>query len=259
MLRKTDYLRKKYAPLLDRNLASALAHLLGREFPRLGGDRILNLCAEMILDFLAQHLRPRESVCHGQLLWLAVSRDDPPAYGKPIRHTDLVPVLLDLTTPDDIQAVVDRRPPAERLLSKAVRLCQQAHSQGGLLGNCDLAVLLNTHDSYIASLLCEQERKTGSLVPRRATLHDLGTGLTHKRIICLKHYGEGKTADQVGRETYHSLEAVDRYLGQFSRVRHCRQQNMEPEQIAYILNCSLSLVDQYLAIDRELEARRASS
>ncbi len=259
MLRKADFLRKKYAPLLDRNLASALAHLLGREFPRLGGERILQLCADLILEFLAQHLRPRESVTHGQILWLAVSRDDPPAYGKPIRHTDLVPVLLDLATPDDVQAILDRHRPADRLLAKAVRLCEQAHSQGGLLGNCDLAVLLNTGDSAIASLICEHEKKTGFLVPRRATLHDLGTGLTHKRIICLKHYGEGKTADQVGRETYHSLEAVDRYLGQFSRVRHCRQQNMRTEEIAYILKCSLSLVDQYLAIDRELEAARASS
>lgn len=58
---------------------------------------------------------------------------------------------------------------------------------------------------------------------------------------------------QVARETYHSLEAVDRYLGMFDRIRHCRQQNMQSGQIAYILNCSPALVHEYLAIDRELE------
>ena len=59
----------------------------------------------------------------------------------------------------------------------------------------------------------------------------------------------------VAQETYHSLEAVDRYLGQFDRVRHCRQQGMTPMETAHILNCTRSLVEEYLAIDNELEER----
>ncbi len=259
MLHKADFVRKKYAPLLDRHVAAALAQLLGREFPRLGGERFLHLCAEMILDFVAQHLRDRSTITHGQALWLAVSLDDPPARGKRIADTHLVPVVLDLSTAEDVEAILDRHSPSDRLLAKALRLCQQAHNQGALLGNCDLASLLNSPDGRIASVLADHERKTGKLVPRRATLHDVGTGLTHKRIICWKHHAEGKTADQVARETYHSIEAVDRYLGQFDRVRHCRQQSMQPAEIAYILRCSLSLVHEYLAIDRELEAHRASA
>ena len=95
------------------------------------------------------------------------------------------------------------------------------------------------------------------LVPRRATLHDVGTGLTHKRIICWKRYAEGKSAEEVARETYHSLEAVDRYLGQFDRVRHCRRQGFSPQKTAYTLNCSVALVQEYLAIDEELEEAQA--
>ena len=110
----------------------------------------------------------------------------------------------------------------QRLLRKILRLCQQAYDQGGLLSNCDLAELLNSDDSRVAGVLAEHERVTGTLVPRRATLHDVGTGLTHKRIICWKRYAEGKEPHIVARETYHSLEAVDRYLGQYDRVRHCR-------------------------------------
>ena len=84
----------------------------------------------------------------------------------------------------------------------------------------------------------------------------MGTGLTHKRIICWKRYAEGKPADIVAKETYHSLEAVDRYLGQFDRVRHCRRQGFSPEKTAYTLNCSVALVKEYLAIDQELEDKQ---
>ncbi len=115
---------------------------------------------------------------------------------------------------------------------------------------------MNLNDSRVASVLTTHERETGKLVPRRATLHDVGTGLTHKRIICYKRYFEGKTSDVIAQETYHSMEAVDRYLGQFDRVRHCRQQGMTPERTAFILRCSVALVNEYLAIDKELEVRR---
>ena len=256
MSRIPDYVRKKYAPLLDKTLQNALAHAIGEQFPRIGGPRIRALCAEMILEVMEAHVRPREHVRHGQALWLGVSVNDPPRRHQRIVDTDLVPVLLDLSTPEDIDARIDRKRALERLQSKAVRLCHQAHGQGALLSNCDLAELLGADDSRVAEALTTYERRTKKLVPRRATLHDVGTGLTHKRIICWKRYAEGKSPDLVAQETYHSLEAVDRYLGQFDRVRHCRQQGLSVEQTAFTLNCSRALVNEYLAIDRELEGGR---
>jgi DNA-binding NarL/FixJ family response regulator len=189
---------------------------------------------------------------------MGVSRADPPARRKRIRETDLVPVVLDLSTSDDIEALLERVAVGERLLRKAVRLCEQAHAQGALLSNADLSELLNRSDSRIAGLLAEHERNTEKIVPRRATLHDVGTGLTHKRIICWKRYGEGKSPDQIARETHHSLEAVDRYLGDFDRVRSCRRMGMDEQQIAFTLNHGRNLVAQYLEIDKELEQRDAS-
>lgn len=256
MSRTPDYVRKKYGPLLDKTLQNALAHAIGEQFPRIGGPRIRALCAEMILEVMEAHVRPREHVRHGQALWLGVSVNDPPRRHQRIVDTDLVPVVLDLSTPEDIDARIDRKRPLERLQSKAVRLCHQAHGQGALLSNCDLAELLGADDRKVALALTTYERQTKKLVPRRATLHDVGTGLTHKRIICWKRYAEGKSPDLVAQETYHSLEAVDRYLGQFDRVRHCRQQGLSVEQTAFTLNCSRALVNEYLAIDQELEGGR---
>lgn len=257
MSSRPDFLHKKYGPLLAKTLETALAHRIATEFPRIGGPRIQQLCAEMVLEVVGQHLRPREQVRQGQVLWLGISRDDPPRRHQRIADCHLVPLVLDLVTPADLHARLDRDPAPQRLTAKAVRLCEQAYEQGALLSNCDLAELLNTHDSQIAHLLTEYERKKNRLVPRRATLHDVGTGLTHKRIICWKRYAEGKEPDQIARETYHSLEAVDRYLGTYDRVRHCRLQGLSPAETAHILACTLRLVEEYLAIDRELEARDA--
>jgi hypothetical protein len=257
MGRRVDYTRKKYAPLLDKTLKNAVAHRIGKEFPRIGGPRMRDLCAELVLDVVAAHLRPREDVTHGQMLWMAVSVNDPPRRGQRIADTDLVPVVLDLSIDQDVQARLERVRPQQRWLNKALRLCRQAYEQGGLLSNCDLAELLNLDDSRIAHVLAAHERQTEQLVPRRATVHDVGTGLTHKRIICRKHYVEGKPPDQVARETYHSLEAVDRYLGQYDRVRHCRLEGLSPEETAQMLNCGVSLVREYLRIDRELEGEDA--
>lgn len=252
---RIDFLRKKFKPLQDKTLKNALAHRVGQEFPRIGGPRILGLCADMILEVLQDHLRPLDHLHHGQALWLGYSVDDPPARHKRTLDTDLIPVVLDLSSFEDIERRLDRRPPAERILQKALRLCHQAYQQGALLSNCDLAELLNLGDAQIARLLSEHERTTQQVVPRRATLHDVGTGVTHKRIICRKRYLDGKPPEEIARETYHSLESVDRYLGQYDRVRHCSRQGLSPEATAYTLNCSLSLVHEYLAIDQELDPK----
>jgi hypothetical protein len=251
-----DFIRKKFGPLRDKTLKNALAHQIAVQFPRLG-PRLCDVCAEMVLEFVDQHLRPKQHVAHGCILWMAVSRDDPPRHRQRIADTDLVPVLLELSTPEDVDQRIARVPPPQRLLHKALRLCRQAHQQGGLLSNCDLAEMLCVSDSHIAMILTQHERQTRSLVPRRATLHDVGTGLTHKRIICWKRFAEGLDPHVVARATYHSLEAVDRYLGQYDRVRHCRLQGLSPEQTAHALACSLSLVHEYLQIDALLEKHHA--
>lgn len=252
MISKVDYVRKRHAPLKDKTLANALAHRIGSEFPRIGGPRIRKLCAAMILEVLEYHLRPREHLSHGQVLWLGYSIDDPPARGKRTADTELVPLVLDLSVAEDIDAVLNKVGPPKRHLQKALRLCRQAYEQGALLSNCDLAQLLNLNDSYICSLICKHERETKTVVPRRATVHDMGSGLTHKRIIILARYAQGKQPHEIAEATYHSLEAVDRYLGQYDRVRHCRLLGMGAEQTAYTLDISLRLVQEYLAIDDEL-------
>jgi len=257
MINKNDRLKAGLQPLLAKTLENALAHRISKEFPRIGGPRICKLCAEMIMEVVRNHIRSKDYVHHGQIVWTAVSIDNPPGRHKKIADTDLVTVVLDASTAEDVQSRIDRVHPRQWRLRKAIRMCRQAYEQGGLLTNHDLSEILNFADSLIAQLLANHERQTKTLIPRRGTVHDAGGGLSHKWIICHKRYVEGKSADQIARETYHSLEAVDRYLGQFDRVRHCLQQGLDTIEIAHILNCGVSLVEAYRQIDNELEGKNA--
>ena len=257
MSSKPDYIRKKFGPLREKNLQTALAHLIAKEFPRLGGPRIRALCADLIMQVVNGHMKPLSQTTPGQVLWMAVNVNKPPALHQKIADTDLVPVVLDLSTPEDVELRIKRAPAGERLLKKVLRLCHQAYKQGGLLSNCDIAELLHKNDSSVARVLTQHERATNTIVPRRATLHDVGTGLTHKRIICFKRFVEGKEPHLVARETYHSLEAVDRYLGQYDRVRHCRLRGLTPAETAHALGCTVALVRQYLEIDDLLSGKDA--
>lgn len=249
---RSDPLRRRFGPLRDKTLENALSACIGREFPRIGGPRVRGLCAQMLIELFESHCPPLERVTHGQMVWMAVPLNDPPRRDQRIAEMRLQPVVLDVSTAEDVDRLLAREPSRQRLQECVVRLCRQAHAQGGLLSNCDLAALLHCSDSRVSEALTDYERRTGQVVPRRATLHDVGTGLTHKRLICFKRYAQGKEPHLIAKETYHSLEAVDRYLGQFDRVRSCRQRGFTPEETAHALGCGVRLVNEYLAIDDEL-------
>ena len=57
MSSKPDFIRKKFGPLRAKTLRNALAHRIVKEFPRIGGPRICQLCADMILEVISKHMR----------------------------------------------------------------------------------------------------------------------------------------------------------------------------------------------------------
>jgi hypothetical protein len=163
MINKTDHLKAGLQPLMAKTLENALAHRIEKEFPRIGGPRICKLCAEMIMEVVHNHIRSKDYVHHGQIVWTAISINDRPGWCQKIADTDLVTVVLDASTPEDIQSRIDRVHPSKWRLRKAIRMCRQAYEQGGLLTNYDLSEILNFADSLIAQLLANYERQTKSL------------------------------------------------------------------------------------------------
>jgi hypothetical protein len=225
---------------------------IAREFPRMGGPRICQLCAQMILEVVNNYVRPKDSIRHGQVVWAAVDKDHRPGRYQRIAETDLVSVVLDVSTAEDIHARIDRVPDSERRLNRALRLCRQAYEQGGLLTCFDLSEIMGLSDCYIAHLLaCYERARTRSWSRAGGPCTMPGVACPTKGSSATSAMWRVKSPEQVAQETYHSLTAVDRYLGQFDRVRHCRQQGLTPMETAHILNCTLRLAETYLQLDRD--------
>ena len=69
-MRIVDFRRKHLKSMKVKSLRGQLSRTIRQTFPRFGGARITDLLADIILEVVESHVRPRDSLHHGQLLWL---------------------------------------------------------------------------------------------------------------------------------------------------------------------------------------------
>ena len=126
-MRVPDYVHKRFNPMKAKSLRRQVARTIREHFPRIGGTRITDLCADLVIEVVERHLRPRDSLQHGQLLWLGFDIDDPPSRNKTAENVRLVPVVLDLWNDQDLEAQLDRVPAPQRLCHAAF-VCLSRHT-----------------------------------------------------------------------------------------------------------------------------------
>jgi Protein of unknown function (DUF1670) len=228
-----------------KTFRSALRHLLHTDFPGVFGREIAGYFAERIDQLYERFHPPRSLFKMGQILWIGVATRARPTREKRIEETELVPVVLDLVTPQDLTQAKSVRLFQTRR-ARIVRLFRQAYDQGVVLSEADVSLLTELTVNTISRHVMTYERETGETVPRRGTIHDLGPSVTHKGIICYKHLVEHKPTSQVAQETFHSPEAVEYYVQCFRRVQLCRDSGMSIEDTARATGHSLRLVREYL-------------
>jgi hypothetical protein len=241
-----------YAANRRKTFHSVLCHLLQTEFPATFGPAITRLFADKISELFERCHPPLVRIKVGQVLWLAVAANESPGRSKRIEQTRLVPVLLDLVTPTDIDAAASLANRKQTRRDKIVRLFQQAHAQGGVLSEADVGLLMHMGDTTISRVLLDYEEAGNRMVPRRGTVHDLGRSVTHKAIICRLRLVDKKTTSEVAEATYHSPEEVEYYVQCLRRIQRCSDGGMSPDDIALVTRHSLHLVREYLDLIEEL-------
>jgi hypothetical protein len=251
MVKRSPPCWRPYDASERKTFKSALCHLLQTEFPGIFGPTITRLFVDKIDEMYERFHPPASRFKVGQVLWAAVAIDDPPRRNKRIEDTELVPIVLDLVTAQDIHETGATGWRARTRLKKTVRLCRQAYEQKAVLSLADVSLLLHVHMSTISDDIVTHERKTGETVPRRGTVHDIGPSVTHKAVICYKRLVEQKSTSQVAQETFHSPEEVEYYVQCFRRIWLCRDSGMSREDIARVTGHSLSLVQEYLDLLKE--------
>ena len=242
MKNKISAISASFSPQQYKSFEGALSAFFERECPSLGGfmvrKTVVNAVSDMVSLFYPEtsHLKP------GQTTWVTVAKDEKCSYGKRIQSTRLTPVVLDLVTTDEAKERGEGRKLRDIKIEATARLFTQAFDQGGCMTNAEVAILLKI----------APQTRSGHLLPSRGTIHDIGPSLTHKRIIIRKLFVEQKSVLTVARETFHSFEAIQRYVGTFKQVLLCRQKQLSTEEIAFTIGRTVRLVREYEEIIDEL-------
>lgn len=237
-----------YAPVAYKSFAGALNAFFENELPSLGGSRVrmtvVNAVNDMVARFFPEttHLRP------GQTPWVTVGVDSRGAYGKRIKDTALVPVVLDLVQDVDARERAMGKKVREVKKEAVARLCSQAYEQGGCMTASELAVLLKMSAATVGKYIAEFEKEHEVVLPRRGTIHDMGPTLTHKKMIIEKLFVRQETVQQVIRETCHSARAIERYITSFKQVLMCQRKRMTLEETAFAVHKTPRLVKEYIDI-----------
>lgn len=240
-----------YCPQIYKSFNGALESFFAEQCPQIGGQLSRQVLVKAISDMVSKFYPETSHLKQGQTLWTTVDRRETSSYGKSIRNTELRPVVLDLVRTEDAAERAAGKKLRDIKKEAAVRLCEQAYKQDGCLCGAELAILLKVSTPTISKYIKEWEIEYNTVVPRRGSIHDMGPTLTHKKIIINKLFVEQKSVQQTSRETYHSPQAIQRYISMFRQVMLCTQKGMDTEQIAFATGRTKRLVREYEEIIEE--------
>lgn len=244
-----------YGPMNFKTFSGALESFFAQECPQLGGVKTRQVLVQSIMEMVHGFYPETSHLRQGQTIWTTVDKNEKSSYGKSIRNTRLTQVILDLVRSEDITERAGGKKLKEIKQEAAVRLFRQAYEQGGCMTNAEVAILLKISAPTISKYVREWEEITNTLVPRRGTIHDMGRSLTHKVEIINKLFLEGKSVEQVSRETYHSPAAIHRYIMNFKQVLLCRRKALSIEEIAFAVKISKNLVKEYYDLIDKMQSR----
>ena len=243
MIPKTSSV-KHYSSAHDRFLQPAIVKFFEREFCGMFGPVVRENIAEALID-LFNSLCPESSrLKPGQIIWNALDKRTR-ADSEKRRYK---PVILSLVTDDEVSMFEKGTSILTTRKNVMARMIREAYQQGAVLSTRDLSLLLVSSAAYLSQLRIEYEKEHKTILPHTGVIHDMGTTLTHKRIIVYKHVVEKKDPSIVARETNHSQLAVDKYLKDFNRVKTLVNDNKDINFIHHTTNIARSVIKQYLLI-----------
>jgi hypothetical protein len=235
---------KHYCSAHDRFLKPAIVNFFEREFCGMFGPVVRENIADALID-LFNSLCPESSrLKPGQIVWNALDKRTR-ADSEKRRYK---PVILSLVTDDEVSMFEKGSSVSTTRKNVMARMIREAYQQGAVLSTRDLSLLLVSHAAHLSQLRIEYEKEQKTILPHTGVIHDMGTTLTHKRIIIYKHVVEKKDPSIVARETNHSQPAVDKYLKDFNRVKTLVNDNKDINFIHHTTNIAKPVIKQYLQI-----------
>lgn len=203
--------------LSRRNLPSLLRYKFLHECGYDNGAVVVQAIVDDICAVVRNYYRRERDLEPGQLIYNAAAKSERAGRGKARAKTKLVPVRLTVVADEDSGAIRARLRQASRREIRVRRLTREAYGQGGLQSQADIAILTGYSPGAV-SLTAVTLRHRGEFLPLRGYVVDMGSFPTHKAAI-IRLYLEELTTPDISARTYHSKEAVDRYIQSFEWVR----------------------------------------
>ena len=99
---------------------------------------------------------------------------------------------------------------------------------------------------------CQALQKAGVWLALRGNVKSIGRGQSHKAQI-VGRWLKGETYDQLMRSTHHSVMCIGRYVQTFARIVALHQEGIAENQIAYLTQCGVGLVQEYLRLYQQYD------
>jgi DNA-binding CsgD family transcriptional regulator len=236
--------KSPYQPIEKKTPLNSIKNFLMKHFPQ-SGELSCEAITKEFLKLIDELFPLSSRLKMGQMFWTAVDENEMQSYGKSLDKCKMKSVILDVLTADDLKKLILGEKKKKIKQEIEVRLFKQAKENGGLLTNVDVAAIMNLSPVTISRHIREYEKENNILVPRRGTIHDIGRSISHKREICYKIIVEGKSVQEVCRETHHSEEAVTRYVKDYKRISKCLSEGLSIEDISFVVKVSKNLIYEY--------------
>ena len=206
----------------------------------INGFNFAPIVADAIVDLSKDFFQNDNSgVRNGQIRYLAISDEEGP--GKSILDSKHVEVVLTLDAPEDMD-VYEKFGLSAYRQHILLRITQEARDQNALLTIKDLVKLLKSSYSTIKRDL-KHFREREFYVPLRGIVKDIGPSSHKSKIVEL--YLKGYTTTEIQRTTRHSLQSIERYIKDFSRVSILTRRKESIDNIRLIIGISERLVKEY--------------
>lgn len=246
-----------------RSFRGALMRLLEQEYKVLGSRRVLEMVADDVESLQSEYFPPQDRIQPGMVCWVTTKRTArKPSFGKRTEDYETVTVYLPLVTEEDVEKRVYVRDGdinrhyercRQRDMATMVRLIYRTWDQWGMISQAELAVLMNRSLTTIRKYVAEYEAlHPEEALPLKGYVLDQGSRPTHKGII-LTLYEQGVDPLDIGRLTNHTLDAVDRYIKSYSRVKRLRGKGFDRHEIKQVTGLGLKTIDQYVQIVEQFE------
>lgn len=251
-MRRRPHREEDFAPLQDKTLTNVLRQLFVTEFGYENKVLFAEAMIDRILETIDAFVQPPTLLQPGQLLWMAVVNDGRKHAREPMKEIPQVPVVLDLVSAADVQALAAGEAFSVVRRQRHARLLEQAFAQGGVLAQSDLAAMTLTNLTAVRGDIAQVQRDEQRILPYRGSVQDVGATLTHK-VEAIRLLEAGHLEPEICRllSVAHDLQSVENYVQTYKNAMKLLERGFSPREISSILSVSERLVEAYVAIIRE--------